>query len=288
MSQSGEYRVADTTGRFTQVVRDGRRLNDVGWIPGRILLSNRRLVLAGNAGKRTIPLSKVTELGGRHDVNQLVAKVAGYVSIRFDNDVVLVAAEDPESFEIDCYRAFLDQRTALVRHPAVEGGVVQDTSWERARMKVDDEGLNVALESGAFVRIELDDISAVEAGERTVQEERTRVVEVEHTDEATSVQTHLTAPENRGPILESFLRKGAELSESAVDLGATETEVLMALYSGVSPFEIPEFLNKEVDDVEAIFEELLELDVLEEVRVRREVTLTARGRNIASQAMNEQ
>lgn len=288
MSQSGEYRVADTTGKFTQVVRDGRRLNDVGWIPGRILLSNRRLVLAGNAGKRTIPLSKVTELGGRHDVNQLVAKVAGYVSIRFDNDVVLVAAEDPESFEIDCYRAFLDQRTALVRHPAVEGGVVQDTSWERARMKVDDEGLNVALESGAFVRIELDDISAVEAGERTVQEERTRVVEVEHTDEVTSVQTHLAAPENRGPILESFLRKGAELSESAVDLGATETEVLMALYSGVSPFEIPDFLNKEVDDVEAIFEELLELDVLEEVRVRREVTLTARGRNIASQAMNEQ
>jgi len=62
----------------------------------------------------------------------------------------------------------------------------------------------------------------------------------------------------------------------------------MALYSGVSPFEIPAFIGKDVDTVEEIFERLVELDIVDEVRVRREVTLNSRGRNIASEAMNDQ
>jgi helix-turn-helix protein len=62
----------------------------------------------------------------------------------------------------------------------------------------------------------------------------------------------------------------------------------MALYSGVSPFEIPSFLGMDVDDVEETFERLVELEVVEEVRIRREVALNSRGRNIASEAMNEQ
>ncbi len=42
----------------------------------------------------------------------------------------------------------------------------------------------------------------------------------------------------------------------------------------------------DIDRVEEIYERLIELDVLEEVRIRREVALKPRGRNIASEAMN--
>jgi hypothetical protein len=62
----------------------------------------------------------------------------------------------------------------------------------------------------------------------------------------------------------------------------------MALYSGVSSFDVPQFLDMEVERVEEIFERLIEVNVLEEVRRRREVNLKPRGRNIASKAMNEQ
>ena len=56
--QSGgeEYKVADTRGRFAQAMKGGRKLNDVGWTNGRIVLSNKRVVLVGNGGKRTIAL----------------------------------------------------------------------------------------------------------------------------------------------------------------------------------------------------------------------------------------
>lgn len=288
VSESDEYRIADTTGRFTQVVKDGRRLTDVTWIPGRIVLSNKRIVLVGNSGKRMIPLHRISKLEGRYDVNQMVAEVPAYLSLQFDNDVVLVAAEEQDEFEIDCFRAMLDQREVLVRHPAVEGGVVRNTEWEKARLKIESDGLNVATVTGTFIRIDLDDISAIDTSERTIADDNRTVVETEHTEDSTSVQTYLSATDGRNGILASFLQTGIAETETGIDLDATESEVLMALYSGVEPFDIPDFLGMEVDTVEAILADLIELDLLEEVRKRREVTLNARGRNIASEAMNEQ
>ncbi|SDM17559.1 hypothetical protein SAMN04487949_1150 [Halogranum gelatinilyticum] len=287
MSDS-EYKITDTQGKFMQVVRDGRKLNDADWTPGRLILSNRRLVLVGNGGKRTIPLSKVGKLGGRHDANQTVARVSGYVSLRFGKDVILVAAADHDEFELDLYRALLDQRVVLARHPAVAGGVVQDTEWEKGRLKVDDDALNLALQSGTFVELDLDDIGTVTSTERTVFDEKRLVLEAEHTEGSTSVQTHLSGSEQQCLVMESFLKKGEERSKADIDLSERENEVLMALYSGVSPFEIPTFLGMDVDDVEDIFERLVDLEVVEEVRIRREVALKPRGRNIASEAMNQQ
>jgi helix-turn-helix protein len=285
----GERKVVDTRGTFTQVVKDGRELSDAEWTGGRILLSNRRLILAGNGGKRTIPLSNVESLEGRTDVNQLVAKVSGYVSLQLaGGDVVLVSAEDPESFERLLYRALLDRTVVLARHPAVEGGVVTDVEWEKGRLKIEEGTVALAIADGSFVEIDLDDIGSMAANERSVNGEKRRVLEVEHSEEGTSVQTYLSGSARRCAILESLLRKGESRSEIGVDLTDRQNEVLMALYSGVSPFEIPDFLGMDVDDVEEVFDRLIELDVVEEIRVRREVALNARGRNIASEAMNDQ
>ncbi len=284
----GEYKVTDTQGRFMQVVRDGRKLNDVDWTPGRVILSNKRLILVGNAGKRTIPLTSIEKLDGRHDANQAIARVSSFTSIRFGNDVVLVATRDDENFEQDLYRAMLDQRVVYARHPAVAGGVVRDTTWERARVKVGDDALDVALRSGTFVELDLDDIGRVGVAERTVADEKRAVLEVEHTEGETSVETYLSGTDRQCQLLDSFLRKGEERSTVNADLDDRDTEVLMALYTGVSPFEIPDFLGIDVDETEAIFERLVELEILEEVRVRREVALRPRGRNLASEAMNEQ
>jgi len=284
-----EYKLADTRARFAVAVREGRAVTDVTWTPGRVLLSNRRLVLAGNDGRQTVPLSRVDGLGGRHDANQTIARVSNYVSFDLDERVLLVAAADHESFERDVYRALLDGSTPLVRHPAVVGGVVSDADWERARLGVGEDGLSAALESGAFVRFDLDDVSGLEATERTVADRKQPVLEVAHTDDdGTSVETHLGGDPRQMRFVEAWLRKGEERSSTNVDLSSRDREVLMALYSGVSPSEIPSFLGMDVDAVEETFERLVDLEVVEEVRVRREVALNSRGRNIASEAMNEQ
>lgn len=287
MSKS-ERKLLDTTGRFTQVIKDGKKLGDIGWADGRILLSNRRLVLAGAEGKRTIQIPKIDTIEGRYDVNQAIAQVRDYVSVRTGRDVFLVSTGESESFERTLHKTIIDGRIVLVRHPAIEGGVVQDVGWNKARVKLDEEAVNLAVEDGTYVRIEIDDIGTVERDERAVKSAERPVLEAEHTEEGTSVETYLSGNEKHCSVLESVLKRGAERNASSIDLGTDEKEVLMALYSGVSSFEVPEFLDMDPDDVEGIYERLVELDVLQEVRIRREVALKPRGRNIASESMNSQ
>ena len=287
MSKS-ERKLLDTTGRFTQVVRDGKKLSDIDWTDGRVLLSNRRLVLAGTDGKRTLQLSKIDRIEGRYDVNQTIAQVTDYVSVRLGKDVYLVSTGESESFERMLHKTILDGEIILMKHPAIEGGVVQDVGWRKARVKIDEEAVNLAVEDGSFVQIEIDDVGTIERNERRVKSKERPILEAEHTVDGTSVETYLSGSDKRCSVLGSVLGRGAEQNSSSIDLDKSETEVLMALYSGVSSFEVPEFLDMDPDEVEEIYERLVELDVLQEVRVRREVALKPRGRNIASESMNSQ
>lgn len=296
MSQK-ETKIYDSQGRFMQVVKDDRKLSDATWVSGRILLSNKRLLLVGNQGKRTLPLKKIRYKDERYDVNQAVAKVSGYVPLEYENDVLLVAPTDPDVFEASLYSALLDHVVVLVQHPAVEGGVVNDDiEWQKGRVKIeldpDDEeesrSVALALADGTFVEIELDDIGTIDTTERTVQGEKRPVIEVEHTEDTTSVLTYISGKPRHSKHLGSLLREGEQQSQVNVDLSEEEKRVLMALYSGVSPFEISDFVGLDVDRVEEIYDNLIEYEILDEVRVRREVALTARGRNIASGAMNDE
>jgi helix-turn-helix protein len=278
----------DATGRFAQVVRDGEKLSDIDWTDGRILLSNRRLVLAGADGKRTIKLSKVDKIEGRYDVNRTIAQVTDYVSVRVGRDVFLVSTGESESFERLLHKTILDGNIVLIKHPAIEGGVVQDVEWQKARVKIDEGVVNLAVQDGSFVQIEIGDVGTIEQDTRSVRSKERPVLEAEHTEDGTSVETYLSGNDKHCSVLASVLGKGAEQNASSIDLGKDEKEVLMALYSGVSSFEVPEFLDMDPDEVEEIYERLVELDVLQEVRIRREVALKPRGRNIASESMNSQ
>ncbi|AKH97843.1 CheF family chemotaxis protein [Halanaeroarchaeum sulfurireducens] len=292
MSES-EYKIEDAKGKFLQAVKQGRKLQDADWTPGRIILSNKRIILLSNDGKRTIPLSKIASLSGRYDVNQTVAKVSDYISLSLETESVILLSlgSDTEAFEFQLFGAMLDQEEVRVKHPAVEGGVVQDTDYERARVKVSDgeeKELNVALSSGSFVPIDLDDVGSVDTGKQNVDGQSQPILKVEHSQEGTSVQSYFAGESHAMAVLESLFKRGVEQTQGSVDLSETEKRVLMGLYSGVSPFEIPDFLGMDVDEVEEIYERLIELDVLEEVRTRREVAMKTRGRNIASEVINEE
>jgi len=289
----GETTLADQRGKFTQVVKDGRKVPDIEWIGGRILLSNKRLVFASKEGKRTIPLAKIGTIKGRQDANQPLAQVSNYLSLQVGNDVTLLAPQQHEAFERSLYDAVLDQTAVAVNHPAVEGGVVQGTGWEKGRLtlELDEEGSNtvaLAVASGQFVEIEIDDVGIVEESEGEVLGDERFIVEAEHTEEGTAVETHISGSRQTVNVLASLLRKGEQQNTTDVELSEDESEVLMALYSGVSPFQIPDFVGMDVDRVGDIYDQLIDAGVLQENRVRREVRLKARGRHIASEAMDEE
>lgn len=283
-----EHKLLDVQGKFLRAIQNGHKLNDATWTPGRIILSNKRVIVATQDGKFTIPLSEVRTIGGRYDINQAIASVSDYVSLHRGDNVVLFNLPSTEDFTWLLYEALLDETIVLAKHPAVEGGVVQSSDWNKGQLSMDKNAVGVAIANGSFVEIELTDVGSVESDTRTVTGEERPVVEVEHTEGATSVETHLSGTERRCELLGSLFGQRAREHEAEIDLDGAEQQVLMALYSGVSPFEIPEFVGMDIDVVEETYERLIELDVLDEVRRRREVTLTTRGRNLASESINDE
>jgi helix-turn-helix protein len=286
---SGERALADTQGKFAQVVEDGRKVNDLEWLTGRIVLSNKRLVLASSEGKRTLVLANVTSVKNRKNVNEAVSPVSGYFSLQVGSDAYLVAPSDLDEFEESLYTALLDQTVVLVKHPAVRGGVVQETDWEKGQINVEADTVGFGVASGQFVEVELADVGGTEVTEMSVRGDTRRVVEVEHTvGDGTSVETHVSGTTRHIAILESLVKQGELQNATDIELEQRDREVLMALYSGVSPFEIPEFVDMDVEEVEAVFDHLIETGILNKKRVRRDVKLKARGRNIASEVIADQ
>jgi len=286
MSNS-EKKVTDMQGRYMQAVAEGRQRDDADWQSCRIVLTTERLVLIAD-GKLTVPLADIDEIGERYDVNQRAAGVASYLGLHVGDDVVLVSGAEHAEFETDFYHACLNGEVLFVDHPAVEGGVVQGTDWTKARIRITDDDIRLALADGERVVIERDDIGEVEEDERQAAGEERRVIEVEHSQGEISVETHITGGEYDLSVLWQVLEEGVERNRADLDLGPVEEQVVMALHSGVSPFEIPEFVDSDVEDIEAIYDRLIDLDVIEVVRERTEVEMTARGRSVAGETMGEQ
>ncbi|MFB6308528.1 MAG: CheF family chemotaxis protein [Haloarculaceae archaeon] len=282
-----EKKITDTQGQYMQAVKNGQQLNNAGWNPCRIVLTTERLALIAEE-KIQVPLSEIDRIGDRYDVNQQSAGVSSYVAFHVDDDVLLVSASDHEAFETDLYRATLNGQIILTQHPAVEGGVVQSNEWTKARTKISDAALRLALADGRAVTIEREDIGDLERDEKQVAGEERTVLEVEHTEDGISVETHLAGEEFQATVLEMMLEESAQRVQADLDLSSTEKRVIMALHSGVSPFDIPGFVGISVEKTEEIFDRLIEFDVIEVERERTEVAMTTRGRRVAGERMGEQ
>jgi len=283
-----ETKLVDAAGDYCQVVEGGEPVAEPRWRSARVVLTNRRLVLGGADGNRSIPHDRIELTDVPGSVPDGFA-TDGTTALRVGEHVFLVDAS-VEDFDREYCRAALDTEVILVKHPAVVGGVVQGAEWSKARFRFAEDRVKLALPGSESASFEVEDVDTVESATETVLGEDRTVVRVGHTGaDGRSVETHLSGTAAHGRALEHlFSRVIEERHSEEYELTETESEVLMALYSGVSPFEIADFVGLDVEEVEEIYEKLLEMGAVDKVRVRTEVSLNAHGRNLASEAMSEQ
>ncbi len=283
-----EKKIEDTQGKYLHALKGGRELTDAEWENCRIVLTNQRLMIITDS-KISMSLEEIDVLDQRVDVNRNAASESYYTALDVGEDVLLITTADYQGFRTNFFRAILDEAVIYVKHPAVVGGVVKSSEWQRGRLSLTQETVRMVLEDGQKFVIERDDIGEMETDEREVAGEDRSVIEVEHTDdEGTSVETYLSGRQYHISVLKQLLEEGAERNRADLDLTATEQRVVMALYSGVSPFAISDFVGIDVERVEEIYDQLLELEVIRVVRERKEVSLTPQGRKVAGEAMGEQ
>jgi len=285
----GERKLVDTAGDYLYAVKDRTPVEEPDWRSCRIVLTDERLVLSTNDGKQSVRHAKITVLEAGESVVPDAFADEPATPLRIGNTVILVDATGVDDFEREYCRAAIQDEVILVKYPAVVGGVIQGAEWQPGRLQVTRKTIRMVLEDGQKFIIERDDIGDLETDERAVAGEQRSVVEVEHSDDdRTSVETHLSGRQHHLSVLRQLLAEGAERNRADLDLGPTEKRVVVALYSGVSPFAISDFVGIDVEQVEEIYDELIELDVIEVVRERREVTLTPQGRKVAGEEMGKQ
>ena len=282
-----ERKVLDTSGDFQYVVRDGEPVGDPQWRSCRFMVTNKRLVLGTSDGKQPIPHSNISIPDEPESV--VPDEVPpGVTVLSVGDNVLLVDAGNVDDFAFEYCRATLQGEVILARHPAVVGGVIQDDAeWSKARFQLEDDEVRLQFPGGGSTAFDIEDVGTVETSQSTVLGDQRAVVEVEHTDEEDrSVETHFSGMPHHTDALASLFRSVVEGREDDYELSEMENQVLMALYSGVSPFEMADFVGSTPDEVEEIYQKLLDVGAVDKVRTRTEVSLNAQGRNMASEAMS--
>lgn len=239
---------------------------------GRVLLSNRRLVMASDEGKSTVPLSQVFDIG----VGEVPEKAREFfddtVTIGYRrNDrthVAVVEAENDvvERFVTVLFKARLAGSTVLVRHPARVGGRVTDVGAVRATLSLDRDSITFESE-GESVTITLADVIHFERRTRDVEGTSRQVLSVRHVVTGTVYTTQLTlSSADSLNVLGRYLRR--EYSEllagvREIDLSTPDKEVLVALYSGAESGHLAEMLDMEASQVSMVLNRLTEKGLIE-------------------------
>lgn len=285
---SDEQKLVDTSGDYMYAVKGGTPVEDPQWRSCRLVMTNKRLVLANDSGNQALPHSNIEVL----DEGELPDGVdaSGATPMRVGDNVLLFDASSISDFELEYCRATLHGTVILAKHPAVVGGVIQDdATWRKTRFRLDGDVLQLEFPDGSQTSFAIDEVGTIETSDQTVMGDARTVLEVEHADEQDrSVETYFSGMEHHTKALQSLFEGVIEEREGDYELTETESQVLMALYSGVSAFEMSDFVGIPVDEVEEIYQKLLDVGAVDEVRTRTEVSLNAQGRNMASEAMNEQ
>ncbi|WP_396612949.1 CheF family chemotaxis protein [Haloferax sp. S1W] len=216
-------------------------------VKGRVLMSERRLILATSEAKTNIPITSIFDIA----VGQVPKEVeeffdytvmVGYTNGRHRRTTVIGGDRDTiEKFSLLLFRAALNGSRAMVRHPARVGGRVLDTERKPTGLHLDYEAVTFPDEGGALsengepFHIDLASVIFFEVLERTVEDETRLVLSVQHVKDGQTVTSEISLRSRRKMnILGRYLRLVYHWIKSEVrNVEITEEglEVLVGLYS---------------------------------------------------------
>jgi helix-turn-helix protein len=231
-----ESTIADFVARFLVDSSE-----DVEPVRGRVLLSQKRLVLASDEGRAIIPLRDVFDvvvghvpIGLTHFFDDAVA-IAYTRGIERLTAIVEADGETIRRFRTVLFRALLRGATVRIKHPARVGGRYTNESARKASLHLVEgavrfEGINPPL------RIELSDVTHYRKTDRTINGRVRPALNVQFTRNGEVITSEIVmASSRRMNLLGRYLR--LEYSELVseirdVELSAAEIELLTAVYSG--------------------------------------------------------
>jgi helix-turn-helix protein len=210
---------------------------------GRILLSQKRLVLAANAsdqGKLTVPLSQIFDVAVGHVPPGLGDFFDSTVTIAFNKNnhrhVTAIEASDDkiEKFSTVLFKALLNGTTMTVKHPARIGGRVTGEEYHNAKLFLKPRAVQFKGPERSF-SVDLSTVTDFDKQEREIAGSARQVLSIRHMNNGQSVMSLAATQSNRKmSLLGRYLRlEYSDIVEDLkdIDLSEQETELLVAVYS---------------------------------------------------------
>lgn len=275
-----ESTIADFVARF---LADSRQ--EVEPIRGRVLLSQKRLILASDAGRTIIPLRDVFDVAVGNVPTSLAQFFDDAIAIAYTRGAERLTAvleadgETITKFRTVLFKALLRGATVRIKHPARIGGRITD---ERSR----EASLHLAEGAVSFrgidppLRIELTDITHYRKTERTINGRVRPALEVEFTRDGDVITSEIVmASSRRMNLLGRYLRLEyselvAEIRE--VELSEAEVELLTAVYSGAGQGGLAGLLGMDPSSVTMLLNSLEEKGLLATTNEGTELTSLGR------------
>ncbi len=254
--------------------------NNGSWVAANIQL-DEKIIHLPEPMKVDIPLKSIDDLQQKKNILEL--------SVKGKEGQIYRIASVPKALTIlkkvilmGCsgYRLM-----AYFMSPAIRGGVmIKDAKWEK--------GAIVVLKSRIWfvgqdsqICLPIMDVSAIEKTTRDVQGKKTEVVKIDHVETGEVTTSYVLCPPTTLEVLFNYLTEATKDISMDQDLDPISAQVAMLVYSGMDTHAIENMLNSTNPEIEAIYDKMIELGMVEVVLTRREVKLTTKGVRFVTEAV---
>ncbi|MGM0605604.1 MAG: CheF family chemotaxis protein, partial [Halobacteriota archaeon] len=281
--------VADFVGRFHTVDVGGSKP-----VTGRVLLSKKRLVLAYDGGKTTIPIAAVSDINVGTVPGKFTEFFKDTISLAYDVDgsrhvaVIESAGENVGRFKTVLFKTLLAGLTVKVKQPAKVGGRVTDASVQTATLKLSSGALRIEGDS-IGVTIDLSSVTDFARGMRQMGDSRYPTLAVTHVVDGTATTTLVTLPNERKlTLLGRYLQleyKDAMAEVADLNIPPEGTEILVSLYTTDGEAPLRDLVTGDVASVQLVLEDLREKGLV--VDADSGVALTPKGRVLVTEQLED-
>lgn len=276
--------VADFTGRV--------HTRDVGEsepIPGRVLLSQRQLVLASEVGRTTIGLKRVFDVAVGTVPNDLQSFFSDTVTIAYvDGGVKRTAViegkpEPMDQFQRILFKTLLEGVSVRVRSPAKVGGRVVDGNDRTAAVSLGDGEIGFVECEDPFT-VDLSTVIDFDRSKREIDGTTRPTLSITHTSETRSVTSLVSVLSERTlSVLGRYIKlEYNEVMEEVRELNLSdeELEILVTLYSAGGEVSISTIVTGDVTQTSKVLNRLRKDGLVADGETS--TTLTPKGRMVVS------
>ncbi|WP_327052578.1 CheF family chemotaxis protein [Halomicrococcus gelatinilyticus] len=210
-------------------------------VQGRVVLSQKRLVLASEESKTTVPLSSVFDVTLGHVPDELESFFQDTLTVAYERDdgrhtVVIEADNDSVGrFKTLLFKAILSGTPVKVKHPARQGGRIMNNAYETGKIRIQPGEVEFRQISTPFA-VDLSAVTYFQKQRREVNGTERTVVAIRHATEGQTVTSEFfVASQRKLNLLGRYFRlEYSEIAKEAerVDASEQEMEALVAIYSG--------------------------------------------------------